>query len=517
MLELDRLCGSTFDLFWHFDPAAASAAGFVSEDVRLGRFDAEAIRAHLAAFRATAAAIEELEIEDLPDEIDRTALLEEVRVTIARLDEDRPPARDPGFWLSHLAAAMAALLLRPDDAGTSGQRAQAAAGRIAAIPSFLDDARTMLARPPLLLLDGALGTLGPLGELLVHAAAVFGAAAPGGADALNQAVAAALHALARFGHWLRSEAEPEPDVKGIALGAGRFDRRIHHRYAVRSGSAEMRRYAERLMAETERALAEQTAQLGLAGSWRDAVMKLEANGARSVSAIGDEIEQARAFLRGRGFAEAPAQGPDVAQLPPALAALMPGVTYLPGVARLVVAPAPRSRFAIAPLVAAEALPGRHLQELAARAAGSEVRRRLRSPAAVEGWALYAGELMEELGFSAAPEARLIRLARLLEAAARLAADVGLHAAGMTPGQAISLLADRAGLDRADAEAEVRRIVAHPTDASAAAIGRREILAFRSAAGVRADDMVALERFHRTLLAFGALPPGLAGWGMGIER
>ncbi|MGE5686840.1 MAG: DUF885 family protein [Gemmatimonadota bacterium] len=516
MLELDRLCGSTFDLFWHFDPAAASAAGFVSEDARLGRFDAEAIRAHFAAFRATAAAIEELEIEDLPDEIDRTALLEELRVTIARLDEDRPPARDPGFWLSHLAAAIAALLLRPDDAGTSGPRAQAAADRIAAIPGFLDDARTMLTRPPLLLLDGALGTLGPLGELLVHAAAVFGAAAPGGADALNQAVAAALHALARFGHWLRSEAEPEPDIKGIALGAGRFDRRIHHRYAVRSGSAEMRRYAERLMAETERALAEQTAQLGLAGSWRDAVMKLDATGAGSVSAMGDEIERARAFLQGRGFAEVPPRGPDLAQLPPALAALMPGVTYLPGIARLVVAPAPRSRFAIAPLVAAEALPGRHLQELAARAAGSEVRRRLRSPAAVEGWALYAEELMEELGFSA-PEGRLIRLARLLEAAARLAADVGLHAAGMTPGGAISLLADRAGLDRADAEAEVRRIVAHPTDASAAAIGRREILAFRSAAGARAGDAAALERFHRTLLAFGALPPGLAGWGMGIER
>lgn len=517
MLELDRLCDSTFDLFWHFDPAAASAAGFVSEDARLGRFDAEAIRAHLAAFRATAAAIEELEIEDLPDEIDRTALLDEVRVTIARLEEDRLPARDPGFWLSHLAAGMAALLLRPDDAGTAGQRAQGAAERIAAIPGFLDDARTTLARPPLLLLDGALATLGPLGELLVHTAAAFGAAAPGGADALNQTVAAALQALAGFGHWLRSGAEPEPDANAIALGASRLDRRIQHRYAVRSGSAELGRYAQRLMTETECALAEETAKLGCAGSWRDAVVKLEASGAGSVPAIQAEIERARAFLRGRCFADVPPHGPDAAPLPQALAALMPGTTYLPGTARLVVAPVARSRLAIAPLVAAEVLPGRHLQELAARAAGSEVRRRLRSAAAVEGWALYAEELMEDLGFSAAPEGRLIRRARLLQAAARLAADVGIHGAGMTPGEAITLLADRAGLDRADAEMEVRRIIAHPTDASAAAIGRREILALRSAAGVRVDDMAALERFHRALLAFGALPPGLAGWGMGIER
>ena len=517
MQALDRLCGSSFDLWWHFDPAAASAAGFVSEDARLGRFDAEAMRAHVAAFRATAAAIEELEVEALSDEIDRTALLDDVRVTIARLEEDCLPARDPGFWISHLAAAIAVLLLRPEDAGTSDRRAQAAAGRIGAIAGFLDDARAMLARPPLLLLDGALGMLGPLGELLVYAAGVFGPAAPVGAAALDQTVAAALHALARFGHWLRSEAEPEPDLKGMALGASRFDRRVHHRYAVRSGSAEMGRYAERLMAETERALAEQAARFGLGASWRDAMVKLEASGGGSLPAIRDETERARAFLRGRGFAEVPAQGPDVAEIPPVLAALMSATSYLPGAGRLVLAPASRSRFAIAPLVAAEALPGRHLQELAARAAGSEVRRRLRSAAAVEGWALYAADLMEELGFSPAPEARLIRLARLLEAAARLAADVGLHTAGMTPGEAVSLLAEGAGLDRADAEAEVRRIVAHPTDASAAAIGRRELLALRSAAGARADDATTLERFHRALLAFGALPPGLAGWGMGIER
>jgi len=115
MRDLDRLAGSYLDLLWHFDPAAASAAGFVSTDGRLGQFDAEAMRTHLAAFRATTAAIEELEIEELADEIDRTALLEDVRATIARLDEDRPHIRDPGFWLTHLVDALAALMVRPAD------------------------------------------------------------------------------------------------------------------------------------------------------------------------------------------------------------------------------------------------------------------------------------------------------------------------------------------------------------------------------------------------------------------
>jgi uncharacterized protein (DUF885 family) len=290
---------------------------------------------------------------------------------------------------------------------------------------------------------------------------------------------------------------------------------MHHRYAVRSGAAEMGRHAERLMAETEHALAEQAARLGLRGGWQDAREKLEADGAGSLAAVREEIERARAFLRQRGFPGVPADGPEVVTLPSALAAWLPGAAYLPAPAWLALAPRPRSRFAIPGLVAAEALPGRHLQELAARGAGSDVRRRLRSAIAVEGWALYAEELMEDLGFCAAPQARLVRLARLLEAAARLAADVGIHAAGMARRDAITLLAGRAGLDRAEAEAEVRRIVAHPADASAAALGRRELLALRSAAAVRADDAAALERFHRALLGFGALPPGLAAWGMGI--
>jgi len=93
--------------------------------------------------------------------------------------------------------------------------------------------------------------------------------------------------------------------------------------------------------------------------------------------------------------------------------------------------------------------------------------------------------------------------------------VGIHARGMGPTEAITLLTDRAGLRSGEAQVTVRHIVAHPTDAGAAALGRREILALRAAAGVRPGDRAALERFHVTLLGFGALPPGLARWGMGL--
>ena len=48
MSLVDTLCRSYLDLKWHFNPADASLAGAVAHDGRLGTFDAESMRAHLA-------------------------------------------------------------------------------------------------------------------------------------------------------------------------------------------------------------------------------------------------------------------------------------------------------------------------------------------------------------------------------------------------------------------------------------------------------------------------------------
>ena len=110
MASVDDLCRSYLDLKYHFDPAAASAAGLVSHDSRLGRFDTDTTREHLSALRAVAAAIEEFETEDLQAEIDRTALLGEIRCSIFRLEHEQPHVRNPAYWLSHVFQGLYVLL-----------------------------------------------------------------------------------------------------------------------------------------------------------------------------------------------------------------------------------------------------------------------------------------------------------------------------------------------------------------------------------------------------------------------
>ena len=116
MAITDELCRSFLDLWWHFDPAAATAAGAPGQDGRLGTFDPEAIRGHVAALRSIAGAVEDLEIEEVTDEIDRTALLDHIRVLLFRLEKEHPHRTNPVFWIEHACRAFDGLLLRsPSD------------------------------------------------------------------------------------------------------------------------------------------------------------------------------------------------------------------------------------------------------------------------------------------------------------------------------------------------------------------------------------------------------------------
>ena len=91
----DSLCRSYLDLRWHLDPATGSAASAGEHDTRLGQFDLESVGEHLAAFHSLAKAVEDMEITDLQDEIDRTALLDDIRECGRRLGDERFAARQP--------------------------------------------------------------------------------------------------------------------------------------------------------------------------------------------------------------------------------------------------------------------------------------------------------------------------------------------------------------------------------------------------------------------------------------
>src|SRR2546428_5937499 len=167
---------SFFDLYWHLDPVAATQAGVPGHDDRYGRFSPAALGPLLAAHKSIASALEGATAADLDEEIDRTALLNEVRVMLRRFEKLKPQAKNPEFWLSHLLGGLHHLLLSADR--TPAEKAAATIGRLQDIPDFLEDLKTSLEEPVRVFVETAV-RMTERGRLLIkEMTAALGAQAP---------------------------------------------------------------------------------------------------------------------------------------------------------------------------------------------------------------------------------------------------------------------------------------------------------------------------------------------------
>jgi uncharacterized protein (DUF885 family) len=512
----DALCRSFLDLWWHLDPAAATQAGSTAHDGRLGAFDPESIRQHVAAFRSIAAAVEDLDVEETAEEIDRTALLDHLRVLLFRFEHEHPYQRNPALWLEHLDLALAGLLARQ-----SGEPSLSAAAldRLRAVPAFLAAARESLRKPPPFLVETAQAQLAACPGLLDELGLRFGEEwAKDGADAAG-VMTEARAALEQLGVWLRGLAV-DADPHAAAIGEDEVDRRLHHEHATIHNAAELWRGALRLAAEVESEISALAAAIDPTRPWRELYELLREDGivwGELAAAFGEALEQSRQVLNSRGL-DANAPPLEVLPLSQVAQLLEPDACYRPAgrdtpAALLVGDP---ERRAVPWLAARLGVPGLHLQRSRRDALGSLVRRHITASSTSLGWALYAQELLPELGLAAEPEARLVERVLLLRDIQLAIADLGLHTRRLTPEEAVAQLVGRVPVERAAALALVRRLACRPTSGCAALLGRQEWRRLRDDVRAAQGEAFTLDDFHRESFGYGGLPVPLIRWGMGLD-
>ncbi len=529
--DLER---SYFELRWHLDPVAASQAGLTAYDGQYGRYGTEPLRSHLAALKSMAAAFEEVEVTSLDEEIDRTALLNEMRSTVQRYEKERPQVRNPEYWLSHALLGLHVLLL-PGDRDAEA-RGRAVHQRLDAMGDLLSEAEATISEPSRVFIDTALAIL-PGGLALVGEAARAAAAdSPALAEPLTAAAIRAQAGLAGF----RGALERWQDTAtadGFAIGEDLFDHRLHYEHALRDTAPELWRYGHRLVEEIDADLTRRAAPFG--APWPDVVDRLRADHppldglvAAYAAAMGD----ARTFVAEQGLVALPDAPLNVVPTPDFMRPMIPFAAYdAPGsyardrtgwfyvtVPDGRLAPAERERLLrdhctheLAATALHEGYPGHHLQIGHAQRLASETRRNVWSPIAVEGWALYCEDLMEEEGFYRTDEERFFQRVHLLWRAVRILLDVGLHTRAMSVAEAIEILVTRLHVERASAAAEVRRYCAWPTYQLCYAVGRRELLRLRGDFRDARGDAYSLRAFHDAVLAYGGLPVSLTRWGLGL--
>ena len=155
----------------------------------------------------------------------------------------------------------------------------------------------------------------------------------------------------------------------------------------------------------------------------------------------------------------------------------------------------------------EGAPGHHFQIMLA-AENESLPNFMRyggNTAFVEGWALYAETLWDELGMETDPYQRFGGLNDEMLRAMRLVVDTGIHAQGWTRERAIRYMLDNSGLTETDVTAEVERYIAIPGQALAYKLGQLKILELRARAEQALGSRFDIREFHDQVLNTGSLP------------
>ncbi len=167
----------------------------------------------------------------------------------------------------------------------------------------------------------------------------------------------------------------------------------------------------------------------------------------------------------------------------------------------------RAKWQMETLTLHEAIPGHHVQDRIAKESGNlpKFRRNASYTAFVEGWALYAESLGDEMGFYKDPYSKFGNLNEELLRATRLVVDTGIHAFGWTRAQAVAYMDENTANQPADNRVEIDRYIAWPAQALAYKVGQLKIRELRDKAQAALGDKFNLRAFHNAVIDNGAVP------------
>lgn len=123
----------------------------------------------------------------------------------------------------------------------------------------------------------------------------------------------------------------------------------------------------------------------------------------------------------------------------------------------------------------------------------------------EGWALYSESLGRELGVYKNPYQYFGHLSDAMHRAIRLVVDAGMHAKGMTRGQAVDYMMAHERTTKEEATTEVERYMAIPAQALSYKIGQLTIRAQRTKYEQELGKQFNLASFHDQVLGNGCVP------------
>jgi len=478
----------------------------------------KALRERFSTPRASAAA-----------KTDLALLIGTLEVDIRTKRVQRPLQRQPNLYVSPLNVIF---LMTARDYAPAAERARNVVARLEKIPKIIEAAKANLLNPPRVWTEVGVDRAASAKAFLEAQRPFLLASLPGEAARVDAALKASVASYEDYKKYLQKEVLPRSNGR-FAAGRELFEFRLKNDYFLDEGADEILAMGKRLFTATNAQMTEVAKRLDpKAKGWPEVVARLKGNHPTAeglLEAYRTEVARARAYLVQRDIVELPpGDDLDVVDTPPFLRSTVTAAYDQPPPFDTTTA---KGFFFVTPVDKAlskvkqeemlrendhgdlvdtsvhEAYPGHHLQLSFARRNPSLIRKALDYAIFSEGWALYAEELMAELGYYT-DEERLLQLEWTLVRAARVVIDVGLHVSDMTFDQAVKMLTDEVHLERQLALSEVKRYAMSPTQPLAYLVGRQRILKMRERYKERDGATFTLKKFHTDVLTRATVPPSL---------
>ncbi|GLW31412.1 DUF885 domain-containing protein [Actinoplanes regularis] len=529
MPEFVPLAERITDALLESDPVTALYAGDHRFDDRLPDLSATAVADRVGMLRDAADALSGVDADglDAEDQVDHAILTAQVERRLFEFTEIRehewnPLEHNPGPLLH-------GLLSRPF--APAAERLESLRGRLAAMPDALATARAVLSDVPRIHAETAAGQFAGTAGLIRDELPVLLAREPGLRGSVEPVAAAALAALDEFDGWLRRGLQSGEPGRDPRLGRRLWEARLWHtldtelsaadvlaraRANLDRVSGELRTLAAELVGgaaddETVRRALHTMAErhpdndtiVGLAKGTLDEATEFVRDH-DLVSLVDDPcvIEEMPEFARGVAVAYCDPPGPLETADVPTFYCIAPAPSDWP-------AERVRSFYReynnemIRDLTVHEAMPGHFLQLAHARRfrGSSRVRALGWSGPFVEGWAVYAEELMAGLGFGGLP-VRLQQLKMQLRMSLNAIIDQLTHCEDLPESEAMALMTGRGFQEEGEAAGKWRRALLTSTQLSTYFVGYLEVAELAAARPFGATP----KAWHDAMLAHGSPPP-----------
>ena len=530
------LAGAALDGLLERHPDYATSLGDHRFDDRLPDLSSAAAEDEVLWVDGCLSALEDLDEESLGvnERVDAAILRNRLETNKFALSELRDHEWDP--LIANPGTAIYTLLVR--DFAPLPDRLRSAAGRLRAVPASLETARRTLHDMPRVHVETAIGQFVGTRTLLATELESALSREPSLRAEVEPARAAAVESLDTHIAWLRDsldEAAGDP-----RLGAERFSRKLSLTLDTASAADAVLSRAEADLARIEDAIAETAARLDPAGAREGQVRRvldrLATDGQVDNETIVDLCKRAMAecadFVRAQQLVTVPDAPVEIIVMPEIHRGISVAYCDPPGPLEPAALP---TYFAVSPtpedwsaervasffreynahmlhnLTVHEAMPG-HVLQLAHSASfesAPPLRKALWSGPFVEGWAVYAEELMVEAGYRADigqnDALRMQQLKMQLRMTINAVLDARVHAHGMTEDEAMTLMTMRGHQEDGEAAGKWRRALLTSGQLSTYYVGYVEVADIARDLAAAAPERSVRER-HDLMLAHGSPPP-----------